>query len=1168
MTCRLRRDVARRSPVGVSCPVIALVIALVLHVAPGLASGEQPVGAEPLPPATILERALANGEQHRYRLQPVAAGDSVAARWLLRVEQIGVDVALSVDWPGAPEPVQVDSPLDRDGVELVLLPSTVEKDAIVTVHAKATAGAPGRYRIRLDRIRLDRADRRQLVALQAVTEAGRAYAAGGGEGRRRALAHYREAAEQLLTLPELALPGRALPGAPRFAAQSLYAVAVLHRLLGEGAEALASAEEVLPRWRALGDAGREADTLNEIGLVHAAADRIAEAREAFRAALDVQERAGDHYRQAATANNLCLTHLIRGEHRQALDCYGPALTRIRAAGDEEHEAVALTNLGWAHRSLGQPEEALDHFQRAAAIHHAAGREKREAEALNNLAVLYRQVAEPEEALARYLRALEIFRRQGDRRWEGTVLHNLGTVYQSLGDPERALVFYRRALQLRKEQGDLRGEANTLKLLGLVELDAGRPREAREFLRLALTLEQMTEDRRGQAVVQKLLGKVAAALGDHQAALAAFELALDALRALGVRRQEVQTLIQMGRSLFALERTDEAAAHLGRAASIAQALGMGLSEADARYRQAEVERGRGQEARSLAYVDEAIELLESLRTSVSDPDLQATFAGRRHGVYELRIALLMARYAASGDEQHMLAALETSEQARAWGLVALLRQTGSTRQAAADPALARRWRTARRKLHIEAARRRKALAKASLSDSDRDEVETAFFQQLAELERLEAAMRLDVPEAAVLTRPKAIAAAGIQRLLEPGTVLLEYSLASDRSYLFRVTTDRVQCYELPARQEIEQATRAVHRVWSASQAPPADAVNEATAAAAALAEMLLAPALDGMGLDGMGLDRVPAKRLVIVADGALHYLPFAALPLPGQTGGVPTQPLLSRYEVVHLPSAAALAAERARNKGRAPAGNWAAVLADPIFDRRDPRLATGTDRTGDDRIGTGVTRGDHGTVVREERQSLTQPQSPALPRLRMSRREAQTIAALASAEDVLVALDADASRSLALGGRLADYRIVHFATHAVIDARYPALSGLALSSFDAAGRPRDGFLRLRDIYGLTLQADLVVLSACRTALGKEVRGEGLLGLTRGFLHAGARRVVASLWSVPDRATAELMARFYRAMVTESLAPPAALRRAQQSMRQQRRWRDPHNWAGFVLLGDWQ
>ncbi|HEY9422869.1 MAG TPA: CHAT domain-containing protein, partial [Thermoanaerobaculia bacterium] len=151
--------------------------------------------------------------------------------------------------------------------------------------------------------------------------------------------------------------------------------------------------------------------------------------------------------------------------------------------------------------------------------------------------------------------------------------------------------------------------------------------------------------------------------------------------------------------------------------------------------------------------------------------------------------------------------------------------------------------------------------------------------------------------------------------------------------------------------------------------------------------------------------------------------------------------------------------------------------------------------------------------------------------------------------------------------LGGFRIVHFATHGVIDAERPALSGLALSMVDEKGNSREGFLHLHDIYNLRLDADLVVLSGCRTALGREVRGEGLIGLARGFQYAGARRVLASLWRVEDRATAALMERFYRALWIEKLAPAAALRTAQLHVRQQRRWRDPYFWAGFVLAGDW-
>jgi len=193
---------------------------------------------------------------------------------------------------------------------------------------------------------------------------------------------------------------------------------------------------------------------------------------------------------------------------------------------------------------------------------------------------------------------------------------------------------------------------------------------------------------------------------------------------------------------------------------------------------------------------------------------------------------------------------------------------------------------------------------------------------------------------------------------------------------------------------------------------------------------------------------------------------------------------------------------------------------------------------------------------------------ALERLRFTRQEAEAILALAKEGKNLKALDFEASRKTATSTELGEYRIVHFATHALINSQHPELSGIVLSLVDEKGRQQDGFLRADDIFNLNLAADLVVLSACRTALGKQIKGEGLVGLVRGFMYSGAPRVVASLWDVKDDATAELMKRFYTAMLVHRLSPAAALRAAQVSMSKEDRWAAPYYWAGFVLEGDWK
>ena len=234
-----------------------------------------------------------------------------------------------------------------------------------------------------------------------------------------------------------------------------------------------------------------------------------------------------------------------------------------------------------------------------------------------------------------------------------------------------------------------------------------------------------------------------------------------------------------------------------------------------------------------------------------------------------------------------------------------------------------------------------------------------------------------------------------------------------------------------------------------------------------------------------------------------------------------------------------------------------MLADPVFDPQDPRVLEKRQRA---RVLP--SEGERSAIEAGVAESGTR-----IPRLHFSRREAEAISS-ASRTGVMKALDFEASRAMATNPELARYRIIHFATHGVLNNKHPELSGLLLSLVDRHGKPQDGFLRLHEIYNLNLPADLVVLSACQTALGKEIRGEGLVGLTRGFMYAGAARVVASMWKVDDAATAELMARFYRAMLTDRLSAPEALRAAQIQIRSQSRWREPYYWAGFELQGEWK
>jgi CHAT domain-containing protein len=422
----------------------------------------------------------------------------------------------------------------------------------------------------------------------------------------------------------------------------------------------------------------------------------------------------------------------------------------------------------------------------------------------------------------------------------------------------------------------------------------------------------------------------------------------------------------------------------------------------------------------------------------------------------------------------------------------------------------------------------------------------------------------------LTQPRPLTTAEIQHeLLDDRTVLLEYRLGDKRSWLWMVTRTAVHSIELPPRKQIDDAARRAYGLLTARQPRSGESQRQRTVRVTAadlqwrqqgdaLGRMLLGQAAARMGTAWRG------KRLVIVAADTLEYLPFSCLPDPLD----PRRLLVHGHEIVNVPSASVLSVIRQQLERPRAASKTLAIFADPVFEANDPRVSLSAG-TGALRFPSRVRDADEGMrSVVDDASPVGDTRAPKLTRLPFSRQEAAAIAALVPASDRLEATGFRATRALATSGDLAGFRIVHFATHGFLNSEHPGLSGLVLSLVRPDGSAQDGFLRLNDIYNLHLSADVVVLSACQTALGKEIRGEGIVGLTRGFMYAGTPRVVASLWQVDDLATAELMRLFYDGMLTRRLPPAAALRAAQRSLAAQPRWSSPFYWSGFVLQGDWK
>ncbi|MFN7961495.1 MAG: CHAT domain-containing tetratricopeptide repeat protein [Thermoanaerobaculia bacterium] len=876
-------------------------------------------------------------------------------------------------------------------------------------------------------------------------------------------------------------------------------------MLGELPAAAAAYQEAQKLAAASGDGHLEAWATNALGRVSLDRGEVAAARRAFEAAQARWRELGKPLDEAEVRSNLCQLEQTTGSLQEALSCYQEVAARFRELGDGSQEERLANNLGGLYDRLGEPDSALESYQRALELRRGRGDPIAEAQSLNNLATVHRALGEWQEALRLYGEARKLLPKGSSPGLEAALANNVGFAYASAGEPQRARAAFEEALAVRRLSGDRRGELVALNNLGFCWRGLGEPARALEQHRAALALARELEDGRQEALTRLRLAEAELDLGQAPAALEELEAALAYLGQSGNRRAEASAWHLQGRALTSVGRFEDALTSLGRALELRLAVRDRAGEAETLTALAAVEARLGQSAAARAHAEQAVARVEQMRLGFVSPELRTAFAATQQGAYETLVRLLMEGHATAPGQGLDRVAFEQADHSRARTLLdALHQEPGAPAVKTLPPELAERRQGLHRRLAAKISQSLKVSAPAA------DALDREIEGLLAELDGVDAAIRRLDPRFASFSNPPALRLAEIAALLEADTALLEVALGEERSYLWLVEPGHFTSAVLPPRRELEGLAREVYQQFSTLEA---GAASPRPDPALKLSELLLGPLWDR-------LER--ARRLVVVPDGALQLVPFAALPVPGRQA---QGRLIDQLELASLPSAGVLALSRQRLAGRPRAPRLAAVIADPLL---APRFA-------------------------------------ALP---ASRREAEEIAALAAPGSVWTALGTAANREAVLAAPLAQFRALHFATHAVADLSEPERSGLVLAEVAPDGRPLDGFLSLSDIYQLDLDADLVVLSGCQTAVGREVRGEGLAGLARGFLYAGAPRVLASLWRVQDRATAELMRRFYQGLWRQGLPAAAALRAAQRELARDPRYRSPASWAAFVLEGDWR
>jgi len=839
----------------------------------------------------------------------------------------------------------------------------------------------------------------------------------------------------------------------------------------------------------------------------------------------------DRYMQGLALYSVGMAVAESGDYGQAQASFHNAAELFHALSCTHEEGDAVNAEAGAFDVLGEPRKALRYYQQALGLFRASGDHPSEALLLNNIGWTQTTLADWQAALGSYRDSLSLLGQSPNDLVAARVLANMGVAYRALGENDQAETLFNQSLPLWSRVGDHRGEATTLGALANLYIGENQAAKAVPVLDRAVATWRSSGDKRGLAEALAFTARAQAALGHFDAARAAEAESLELTRAVHDRRLTGIALAEMARTGLLSAHPDKAVEASEQALIEFRAIGDRAYQALSLETIARAERDRGNLPAARQRMEEALRLTEENRGASNNEQLRASFFATRQDSYAFYVDLLMHL----GDTE---AALQANESSRARSLLDMLAVSGTDIREGVDPKLMARERDLSDRLNAKGAR---LLPLLSRDDPQAAALNAEIRDLQSEYQDVETAIRAASPRYAALTQPAPLTVAEIRRqVLDPDTLLLEYSLGEKTSWLWTVGADQLHAFKLPARSAIEAQATKVYEL-SATHRPAA----ELDPAVRKLSAMVLAPAASVLG----------NKRLAIVADGALQRIPFALL--------APTP-----REIAMLGSASAIAALRTQLDGRAPAPKLLAVFADPVFDSSDPRARF------DPNAGAQLAVAempDSSASRLLDHLGVTQTGGDArlrIPRLPFTSQEAEAILKVAHDPSDFKATGFEASRAEALSGVLGQYRYLHFATHGYLDTERPELSALVLSQFDSEGRPVDGFLRVNDIYNSRLAADLVVLSACQTGLGKEVRGEGLMGLTRAFMYAGVPRVIVSLWGVDDRATAELMAAFYRSLLRDHKRPSEALLAAQQELRKHKEWQSPYYWAAFVQQGDWK
>ena len=877
--------------------------------------------------------------------------------------------------------------------------------------------------------------------------------------------------------------------------------------------------------------------------------------EVYQQSLLVWQAINDKIGELRTLAILAYLNRISGNLKNSLEISNTILQTPDSLGYAKYQSFALYQIGQIQFQNGEVEAAVGSLRKALTL---SAETPEQAAIWSTMGYFYQSDDEIEQVQNAFDRSLENIRRFPDPYNEAQTQQQMGLFDFNYNDLDLAVKNFTEAAALREKCGNRRSYAVSLTTLAMTYQRLRKYKESIVFLQKALPISAEMGDSSTQLDILIYLALAFREVGDVPKALELYQQAISFSKAANLSKTN-SLYLSLAITYFQISNFAESRATFEKALANYSEIGDNGGTALTLYHFAALELAENNLDAAQTKIEMAMRELEDEQTVFKNPARLSSFLVNRRRYFDLYIDILMRLDKERPNENYAFRALQVSESARMRTLIWQYREAFKNSPQAVDFQLVSQI----QKIQLQIGEQLSLLAKAQ-SDAAQSKNIADIEKTIADLDKqdesLKAQLRSSNPNVAGFAQPPTLSLARMQAELDDDTVLAEYSLGQKAGYLWIVGKNSFQSFVLPKRSEIETQAKSFYETLSRSNdvfdTRPINgkSVNPKTKPTAnenfdeeseKLSRMLLVEKLANL----------PAKRLVLVADGALNLIPFGSLIFPEKDSSKPVF-IAEKFETVQLPSLTTLHILREGNiKPFAP--NSLAIIADPVFSGGDERLAKSRR----------IIKNKNSAVNTELAATLRDFNLTTLARLPFTRTEAEKIAQ-SSPNNTVLNLDFKASRERLFNGEFDRFDILHFATHGFLNSRHPELSGLVLSLVDEKGNAENGFLRTQDLYLLKIKPQMVVLSACQTGLGKQVENEGLIGLTRGFLAIGTPRIIATLWKVDDAATAELMSRFYRAMLKENQLPSTALRTAQNELRRIPRFSHPRYWAGFVLTGEWR